>query len=336
MVLIAVIACLIAARCAFPWALCTYLNARLSTPGIYQGHIVSISLAFYRGAYALNGVRLTVDRDGYGPEPLLSCSQLAFAISWSDLIYGRLRAHVDVDRPIFILSVAQGNSERVDLPDHRVEPHDAKPSAGENEEKSMKSTWQDRVQSLIAFRIDELRFREGTFHYEDAKRDIRLSIEHIDLEMRNLVDGAHPSSKSVPARVEAHGLTTGLGRLAVSGDVRPWVIEPNFVCKLALIDLELPALNPSTKHRDGLAFNAGRLSTYIEMTAKNGKVKGLPKLLVRGLDVRRFNGADAGVTKLFWQATIALGETVLVNDETGALAARIPLQGRIDGPNTDV
>lgn len=331
--LIAIIGTVFCLRLALPWVVLLTMNHKLSTPGIYQGHIDDVSLALWRGAYVLNGVRLTVDRDGYGPEPLLNCTDLAINLSWKELMHGRLRARVEADGLSFILSPAAGpetapEKPRVDLPPADQPPGMPPAPAAE--------TWQARVNRLVAFRIDELSIKNGTFRYADRRRGIDLELTHMTIEVYNLVGGANPTAETAPAHVTLQGLTTGLGRLTMEGDVRPWVREPDFAIHLALRDLDLPSLNPSTRHLDGLAFKAGRFSAFLELSCRKGQVEGVLKPLVHGLDVQRFKNSKSGITKLFWKAVIATGEALLVNDETGSLAARIPLHGHIAGPTTNV
>ncbi len=330
---IAIIGAVICLRLALPWMALWTLNHKLSTPGVYQGHVDGISLALWRGAYSMDGVRLTVDRDGHGPEPLLNCKDLALKLNWKELLHGRLRAQVEADGLTFILSPAAGPEAAPDKPRLDLPPADQPPGAPP---APAAETWQTRVNHLIAFRIDELRIKNGTFRYQDRRRGIDLELTRITFEVYNLVGGADPTAETIPAHFTLQGLTTGLGRLAIEADVRPWVRDLDFAVNFSLRDVDLPSLNPSTQHLDGLAFNSGRFSAFLELSCKNGNVEGVLKPLVHGLDVRRFKNSDNGITKLFWKAVIATGEALLVNDETGSLAARIPLHGHIEGPTTDV
>ena len=278
--LIAIIGTVIFLRLALPWVVLWSLNRQLSEPGVYQGHVDDVSLALWRGAYSLNGLRLTVDRDGQGPEPLLNCEDLEINLRWDELLHGRLRARVEADRLSFILSPAAGprsapEKTRVDLPPAGQSP--GMPPAPPAE------TWQNRINHLIAFRIDELRIKNGSFQFVDSHRDIDLELTQISLNVFNLVGGANPTVDTTPAHLTVQGLTTGLGRLAIEADVRPWVSEPDFALTMALRDLDLPTLNPSTRHLDGLAFNSGRFSAFLELSCSKGRIEGSLKPLVLSL-----------------------------------------------------
>ena len=55
---------------ALPWLIRDYLNGKLADMGEYRGHIADVDLAWWRGAYRINGLSI-VKADGAIPVPLL-------------------------------------------------------------------------------------------------------------------------------------------------------------------------------------------------------------------------------------------------------------------------
>ncbi len=337
--LIGGVALLAVIRALLPMMILWVVNHRLAEPGIYQGHVQRLSLALWRGAYAIEGITITADH-GHGRERVLSCAHVDLHLQWHKLLRGRIVARIEIERPDLVITPTIAAAEAATKAATKAAPSLSdktfnKPDPSQKETAD-RDTWQAKLRLVIPFRIDTLRIFDGKLAYRDNTKAIDLSLTRIDATVTNLVGGADPNADSVPALVEAHGVTTGDGQVTLKTEVRPWLEEPDFSLNFALVGVNLPALNPSTRSLDGLAFASGRFDGYLELAAHQGQIDGQLKTLLHDLEVAHFRGSDKKITKAFWSVVIALGESLLVNDDTGAMAARIPLRGRLDGPKTSV
>ena len=87
------------AQLALPWLIRDYLNDKLTDMGDYRGHIADIDLAWWRGAYRINDLRI-VKSSGDVPVPLLDAPLIDLAVSWQALLSERaVVAEVFFERP---------------------------------------------------------------------------------------------------------------------------------------------------------------------------------------------------------------------------------------------
>ena len=331
--LAAVILVLIGIRMALPYALTWQMNRVLSAPGPYQGHVDGMTLDLWRGAYQVHSIAITVTRDDGQPKPLFSADLVKISLDWSQLLKGRIRSSIILERPRLIIAPsgpATGNlaSNDVAMPTPPAE------KASSQAQKPPRERWQDRVSSVIAFRIDELRINDGLMQYYDEGRGVDLGIDHIGGEILGIAGGK--ASKPELATFDLNGGTTGGGSLHLTGRADPWALAPTFDVLAEIKGLHLVGLNASSKHLNGLTFRKGVFSANAEVHAADGELVGYVKPLFIDLDVATYGTNQDNIAKtLFWKAAIVVAENLLPNDDTNALAARIPIIGRFDDPETD-
>ena len=331
--LAAVILVLIGIRVALPYALTWQMNRVLSAPGPYQGHVEKITLNLWRGAYEVHSIAITVTRDDGEPKPLFSSDLVRISLDWRQLLNGRIRSSIVLERPRLIIAPSgpvTGTlaSDDVALP---IPPAENTPAQAQ---KPPRERWQDRVSSVIAFRIDELRINDGLMQYYDEGRGVDLGIDHIGGEVLGIAGGK--ASKPELATFDLNGGTTGGGSLQLTGRADPWALAPTFDIQAEIKGLHLVGLNESSKHLNGLTFRKGVFSANTEVHAADGALVGYVKPLFIDLDVATYGTDQDNIAKtLFWKAAIVVAENLLPNDDTDALAARIPIEGRFDQIETD-
>ncbi len=326
-VLLIIVAILLLLRILLPPLMTIGINAALAGDGTYRLHIDGISLSFLRGSYRVDGAHLEVRQGGGRPQPLLDIGMIEADLSWTDLLHGQLAGTLAIRQPR--LTVAQPVAAD---PTPRAAPTGASP--GKPAPQAIEQ-WRDGLQRLVPFRLDELSISDGAVRFLDRQRGIDLGMDGIDGGLRGLRGGGGTHSAE-PATFHFTGTTTGSGSFTLDGGIDP-LRKPLFcTLKAALEHQSLPALNPSAAHLDGLTFASGSFDGYVEITIREQVIDGYIKTLFRDLDIARFRSEAGGdARKLFWKAAIALGEAILPNDDTGALAAKIPVHGRIDAPDTD-
>ena len=331
--LAALVLALIGIRVALPYALTWQMNRMLSAPGPYQGHVDGLTLDLWRGAYQVHSIVITVTRDDGKPKPLFSSELVRISLDWRQLLNGRIRSSIVLERPRLIIAPSgpdTGSIARIDvaLP---TPPAEKTPAQAQ---KPPRERWQDRVSSVIAFRIDELRINDSLMQYYDEGRGVDLGVDHIGGEVLGIAGGK--ASKQTLATFDLNGGTTGGGSLQLTGRADPWALAPTFDVQAEIKGLHLVGLNASAKHLNGLTFRKGVFSANVEAHAADGELAGYVKPLFIDLDVATYGTDQDNFAKtLFWKAAIVVAENILPNNDTDALAARIPIKGRFDHLETD-
>ena len=67
---VAIVALLVAVHFALPYLVRDYLNDKLANMGDYHGQVTDVDLALWRGAYRINGLKIT-KVDGKVPVPFV-------------------------------------------------------------------------------------------------------------------------------------------------------------------------------------------------------------------------------------------------------------------------
>ena len=97
--LASLIVLLVALHLALPYLVRDYLNDKLADMGDYRGQVADVDLAWWRGAYQINGLKI-VKTTGKVPVPFLDAPLIDLSVSWHALWYDRaVVAEVIFDRP---------------------------------------------------------------------------------------------------------------------------------------------------------------------------------------------------------------------------------------------
>ena len=84
--LAAIVLLLVTLHLALPYLVRDYLNDKLADMGDYRGQITDVDLAWWRGAYRINGLQI-VKVQGKVPVPFLKAPLIELAVSWHSLWY---------------------------------------------------------------------------------------------------------------------------------------------------------------------------------------------------------------------------------------------------------
>ena len=183
----------------------------------------------------------------------------------------------------------------------------------------------------MLLQVDHLRLANCQFGFVDEKAALpyRLFISDGSLDMENLSNQVAQGLTGFKAR----GAFMGSGHLEVSGAVRSTVTPVDFAVQLHLEDANLPDLNGFLLANAGVDVAEGRFSAYAELTAKNGRLDGYFKPLVKDLKVydrRKDQGKPFGkrVELHLLQGLAGLFR----NHRTREVATVAHLSGPIDDP----
>jgi hypothetical protein len=318
--LLGVLAVLLAARIVAPYVVLAGLNRQLAVMPGYSGHVESVSLHLYRGAYQLNHLTLHTNA-GIAPGVSVSCRRIDIGVQWGPLLHGKLVASLSVLEPIVVI---QNQPAVATL---AVAPSSARPAP----------TWQQQVQSLFPIAIDVLQVSHGKLRYRDEQHHLDLALGSITLGLTNLTNNARASSQgNRVASFKAEGSVIGGGELRFGGDIDPYATLPTFTLELALEHFDLTAINPLLINYEKIHINQGKANIFLELQSRQGKISGYLKPLFSDLSVFRSEDIERKGISALKEAVVGAVAEVFKNHPKDRFAGKIPLEGDITDPRSSV
>ncbi|WP_252273929.1 DUF748 domain-containing protein [Pseudomonas subflava] len=313
-VLLGLAALVLALHLALPYLIRDYLNEKLADMGDYRGHVVDVDLAWWRGAYRING--LTIDKvDGDVPVPLLDAPVIDLAVSWHSLWYD----HGVVARVLFV-------RPQLNFVDGGERPEDTQTGAGVD--------WRQQLEKLLPITLNEIRVVDGqvTFRNFTSQPPVDLQADDVDASLYNLTNVADENGERV-ARFEGHALLLGHAPLEATAVFDPFENFEDFEFRVRATDIELRRLNDFSSAYGKFDFNAGSGDVVIEANADEGQLSGYIKPLLRDVDVFNWRqdvqNEDKGFFRSIWEALVGGSETVLKNQQKNQFATRVELSGSV-------
>jgi len=305
---------LIAVRIALPYILLKFVNNELNQIPGYQGKVDDIDVALIRGAYIIKGIQLN-KTGGNIPVPFFSADKTNISIEWHALLHGAIVAQIIVTNPV--LNFVKGPTEATS-------------------QTTVDKSWVDVVNKLIPFKLNRFEVNKGEIHYRDYHSsptvDIFMQKTHIVAE--NLTNTEH-NKDSLPATVLATADIYG-GQLNVNVHINPFTISPTFEMKATLTSTNITDFNNFFKAYGKFDVKKGSLSVYTEAAAKDNKIIGYTKPIIKDLQVLDLEQDAKNPGHLIWQSLIALTAWVFKNHPNDQLATKIDFAGEIKGPNISI
>ncbi|MDD0844217.1 DUF748 domain-containing protein [Pseudomonas sp. Gutcm_11s] len=297
-----------------PYLIRDYLNDKLADMGDYRGQISDVDLAWWRGAYRINGLQI-VKADGEVPVPLLDAPSIDLAVSWHSLWY----SHGVVARVIF-------ERPELNFVDGGERDEDSQTGAGVD--------WRAQLEKLLPITLDEVRVVDGRISFRNftSQPPVDLQADDVDASLYNLTNVADDNGQRV-ARFEGHALLLGHAPLEATAVFDPFENFQDFEFRVRATDIELRRLNDFSSAYGKFDFNAGSGDVVIEANAENGQLDGYIKPLLRDVDVFNWQQDVAREDKSFfrsiWEALVGGSETVLKNQQKNQFATRVELSGSV-------
>ena len=245
----------LAAQLTLPWLIRDYLNDKLADMGDYRGHIADIDLAWWRGAYRINDLRI-VKSSGDVPVPLLDAPLIDLAVSWRALWSEHaVVAEVFFERPQ--LNFVDG---------------------GENDQATQTGAgtdWRDQLNKLLPITLNELRVIDGriSFHNFSTDPQVELSADQINASLYNLTNvGDEPGDRV--AHFGGRALLLEHAPLEAEATFDPFEQFEDFELRLRAKDIDLTRFNDFVRAYGRFDFKRGNGDLVIGAQAKNAQFNG--------------------------------------------------------------
>lgn len=313
---ITILIVLIAIRLALPFVVLHYANKTLANMDGYYGRIKDIDLALIRGAYQIDSIYLNkVDSATRKQTAFFSASHVDLSIEWKALFHGSIVGELIFESPILIFT-----KEKVE------------PSTLEKDSADFKQLKDD----FMPLQVNRLEVNNGNIRYVDPgskpKVDIAMMSTYLLAEnLRNSYD----STALLPAKIKASATVYG-GTLSFNMKLNPLAQNPTFDMNAELKNTNLVELNEFFQAYAKIDVNKGTFGMYTEVAAKEGKFAGYVKPLIRDLDVLGKEDRHDNIFRKLWEGLAGTVGEIFQNQEKDQVATKIPFEGRIENPNTNV
>ena len=310
-----VVVLLVAARLALEPILLDYANRKIAALNAYGGHIDDLDLALLRGGYDIKGIELVKTGSGQ-PVPFFKADRIEATVEWRSLLHGQLVAEADLFRPQANLVKAESEQQS---------------------QLGKEVNWVDQFRALFPFRFNTVRVHDGTvtFRAPGIQTKDALTARHIDGYIANLTNVAD-STKETFAGYHFTAKVLDGGSAKIDGGVDPFAVKPTFDLNLSVKDVQLPQVNPWLTRFIKADAESGEFELYTELAAADGKFKGYAKPVMRDVNIYSSDEPEKNPLKRLWEGIIDVAAKVLENPEKDQVAARIPISGTIEHPDTNL
>ena len=245
----------LAAQLTLPWLIRDYLNGKLAEMGDYRGHITDIDLAWWRGAYRINELRI-VKVTGDVPVPLLDAPLIDLSVSWPALCHEHaVVAEVFFERP------------QLNFVDGGKNDQATQTGAG--------TDWRDQLNKLLPITLNELRVIDGriSFHNFSTDPQVELSADQINASLYNLTNvGDEPGDRV--AHFGGRALLLEHAPLEAEATFDPFEQFEDFELRLRAKDIDLTRFNDFVRAYGRFDFKRGNGDLVIGAQAKNAQFNG--------------------------------------------------------------
>lgn len=307
---------LIGLRIALPYILLRYVNRELQTIPGYTGHVDDIDVHLIRGAYTIKAIRLD-KTGGKIPVPFFSSDAADLSVEWSALFHGRLVGKIIVSHPI--LNFAKGPTQETSQTDIPTKP------------------WTQVVSNLMPLKLNRFEILSGEVHYRDFYSTPKVNIYATDIHIlaENLSNARH-QKEELPSSVEAtcDGIYGGHAWLKMKLDALN--NSPTFEAKAELTNMDITRLNDYLSAYGKFTVRQGTIGIYTEAAAKDEKIVGYTKPIIKDLRVVNWDKDKAHPLKLAWEALIGAVNWVVKNKGKDQTATRVEFSGDLKNPDVNV
>lgn len=303
-------------RLILPYIVLHLVNKNLSEMKGYYGHVKDIDLAIIRGAYKVDSIYLDKkDTVTNKQTPFFASSAIDLSVEWKALFKGSIVGEVVLQKPMLRFTK------------DKVEPKDVARDS---------SDLKELLDDFMPLQINRCEINQGRILYIDGQSkppvDIQMTNVHVVAEnLRNSYD----STVVLPSSINATA-TIYEGTLTFNAKTNPLADDPTFDMSAELKNTNLVKLNDFFQAYAKVDVNKGTFGLYTEVAAKNKKFIGYVKPIIKDLDVLGHEDRKDNLFQKAWEAVVGGVGKVLQNQPKDQLATKIPFQGSMDEPRTNV
>jgi hypothetical protein len=185
----------------------------------------------------------------------------------------------------------------------------------------------------MPLRINRFTFSNSEIHYRDfhSKPKVDVKMKDVYIEATNLTN-VQDETNLLPATATASAQFYG-GKTVVNVKLNPFSETPVFDLNAEMKGLNLVDINDFLGAYGNFEVRKGELNVYTEAAAKQGKIKGYVKPIVKDLDVIQGKG---NILRVVWEAIVGASAWLFKNHPKDQLATEIEFEGNLQKPEINV
>ncbi len=314
-ILLVILVLLIVIRILLPYIVLRVVNDKLANLEGYTGRVIDIDLALIVGSYKIKDIKLE-KTGGKIPVPFFTAEVIDLSIEWKALFKGGLVGEIEVDRPI--LNFVKGPTE-------------------ETSQTNIDKEWQDIVNELMPLELNRFEIFNGEIHYLDyhssPKVDVFTTNIYILAEnLSNVTDSTNLLPSTVTGSAEIYG-----GKAKMNMKLDALNKTPTFDMNAEMIGLNLVEVNDFLKAYGKFDVQKGTFGVYTEAAAKEGKIIGYTKPIIKDLDVVEWKAEkEDPLGQKLLESVIGFGGWIFKNRSEDQIATEIQFEGELKDPAVNV
>jgi hypothetical protein len=305
-------------RALLPWAVRNYVNRTISRNPLYAGKIGDVEIHLWRGAYAIQDVRIN-KTTAEVPVPFFASKRVEFALEWQALRHRKAVGRVRMFEPEinFVDASNEGATQT-----------------------GAEGDWLQMIRDLFPFKINSAVIKNGAIHFRayQGQPPVDVYLSQVDGTIANL-SNIRDETKPLVSTVEAKGLAMDQARFEFKMTLDPFAYRPTFHMAVRLLGLDVTKINDLALAYGKFDFKRGWFDLVIESDAKEGQLTGYIKPLFRNLKVFSLSEdlKEDNVLQFFWQALVGAVTRLLTNQARDQFGTLIPFTGDVsNSTSTDL
>jgi hypothetical protein len=282
----------------------------------YRGHVDDIDIALIRGAYVIDSIYLNEHDSVSGKEtPFFAASAIDLSVEWHAIFHGSIVGELEFEKPVMLFTKA------------KVEPKDVVKDS---------TDFRKLLKDFMPLQVNRFAINNGRIRYKDefSKPKVDIAMTNVNVVAHNLKN-SYDSAAVLPASVRASA-DVYEGTFTFNMKLNPLADDPTFDMNAELKDTNLVLLNEFFEAYAKIDVNKGKFGLYTEVAAKDGAFTGYVKPLVKDLDVLGKEDRHDNIFRKAWEALAGGAGEVFKNQPKDQVATKIPFQGRLDNPSTNI
>ena len=314
-ILLVFLVLLIVIRILLPYIILRVVNDKLAKLEGYTGHVRDIDLALIVGSYKIKDIKLE-KTGGKIPVPFFAAEVIDLSVEWKALFKGGLVGEIEVRRPI--LNFVKGPTE-------------------ETSQTKIDKEWQDIVNELMPLKLNRFEIVEGEIHYLDYNSSPKIDVFTTNIyilaeNLSNVTDSTNLLPSTVIGSADIYG---GKAKMNIKLDALNKT--PTFDMNAEMIGLNLVEVNDFLKAYGKFDVQKGTFGVYTEAAAKDGKIIGYTKPIIKDLDVIEWKDEkEDPLGQKLLESAIGLGGWIFKNRTEDQVATEIQFEGELKDPAINV
>ncbi|STY28622.1 Uncharacterized protein involved in outer membrane biogenesis [Legionella wadsworthii] len=299
-------------RICLPSLLIYYAEKKINRIPGYQVTIHDIDVHLLAGSYTIKGLALKKVPEII-PVPFFAAKDIILSVQWKALLHGSFVGKIHTNDPEL---------------NFVVEPN------SRNQQLSINEEWQQAVKSLFPVNINQFTVKNGTIalHSFQGNPPFSLKLNNIDFSLDNLqkvenIEGLFSTFKGKGV--------INQGTFTISGRLDPFAEEPTFMMNSTLKSMQIKGANNFLRHFISLDVTDGQFSLFSEFGAKNGKIRGYAKPIIKKLKILNPK-EQLNPVEFLYKGALEIGAKIFTNHNKKTLATKIKIEGNIEDPKTSI